>query len=152
MRCPQCGSEVGSGVNFCSKCGTAIERSDGLRPSALSSSPKRIPNAPGSGVTIGSVIVASSGALFGLWLYLGAPVPTSLAGLDLPFMGRQATVMHDTTFYPGSDVNVVFSALVANQLLGDVGGLCDQGITCEGRQIIKAGTHVRVVKEIRMQK
>jgi zinc-ribbon domain len=151
MQCSQCGSEIRSGVNFCSECGAAFEQSDKPRTNALTNNSKPIARAGGRGVKIGIAIIAFAGVSFGVWVYLGTPIPTALVGLDLPFMGRQGVVTHDTTFYPGADVNAVVSALIANQLLGDVGGLCDQGITCEGRQIIKAGTHVRVVKEITMQ-
>jgi uncharacterized OB-fold protein len=134
VRCSKCGREIEDRTQFCSDCGSARSH---LRA--------------GRGVKIAISVVAFAALLFGLWVHLGTPVPASLVGLDLPFMGRQSVVTHDTTFYPGADIHAVIGALVANQLLGDVGELCDQGITCEGRQIIKAGTRLRVVKEIALQ-
>ena len=104
-----------------------------------------------SAIGITLAVIALSGALFGAWVYLGTPIPASLVGLNLPFMGRQEVVTHDTTFYAGADLQSVMAALVASRLFGDVGGLCDRGVTCEGRQIIKAGTHVRVLKKVTMQ-
>jgi hypothetical protein len=35
--------------------------------------------------------------------------------------------------------------------LGGRGGLCDSGITCEGRVILRAGTRVRVLRSIHLQ-
>jgi hypothetical protein len=103
-------------------------------------------------VKIAVLALLAIGVSVGCYLYSGAPVPASILGLDLPFMGREGVVAHDTTFYPGSDLEAVVGALVMNQFVGDVGGLCDQqGFKCADRQVIKAGTRVRVIKEVRMQ-
>ena len=40
------------------------------------------------------------------------------------------------------------SSWVSSQLFGDVGGICDKGVECKGRQGILSGTKVRVVKEV----
>jgi hypothetical protein len=132
----------------CHKCGTEIPDRTALCPDCgASTSPIRA----GRGLKIIVGVVAFVAVLFIVWAYLGGPLPASVVGLDLPFMGRQSMVTQDTTFYPGGDIQAVVMALVGNQLFGDVGGLCDQGITCQGRQIIKAGTQVRVIKEITLR-
>jgi hypothetical protein len=151
MQCPRCGSESLSGVKFCFECGAPNKERGEARVSVPEEAPTSTACSNRLGVGIALVSMAFIGVLIGVWLYLGTPIPSSLVGLDLSFMGRQGVVTRDTTFYPGDDLQAVVTALVGNQLLGDVGGLCDQGITCEGRQIIKAGTSVRVVKEITMQ-
>ena len=96
------------------------------------------------------LVVVAAVVLCGAWLYFGGGL-ASLIGMDLPFTGRQTVIVHNATFYPGKDIQAVVGALIQNQLMGDVGGLCDQGITCEGRQIIKAGTHVVLYKKATMQ-
>jgi hypothetical protein len=90
--------------------------------------------------------------LCGVVLSLVSPgtLESILLEYDIPFLEAKGVISHDATFYPGHDLQAAMGALLQNQLFGDVGGLCDKEIKCEGRQIIQSGTPVRVVKEIEM--
>ena len=85
--------------------------------------------------------------MFG-WFQLGLPLPYFVAQvltrLELPGLSATRTLARDTPFYPGAEIEDVFTALVAQMI-------CDQNIPCTGQQILEAGTQVKVSKEITIQ-
>jgi hypothetical protein len=74
-------------------------------------------------------------------------------GADLFTARVERVTVRDAQFFEGGDdtVNSVVQAFVMQQLLGGPGGLCDTGVTCEGRVVIKAGTHVRIIRSIQLK-
>jgi hypothetical protein len=72
---------------------------------------------------------------------------------DLFASTPQRITVRDAQFFEGGEdtVNSVLEALVMDQLLGGSGGLCDRGVTCEGRVVMKAGTKVNVLRAVQLK-
>jgi hypothetical protein len=72
---------------------------------------------------------------------------------DLFATAVERALLRDAQFFEGGEdtVNSVVQAFVMQELLGGPGGLCDAGITCEGRVVLRAGTRVRVLRSIHLQ-
>jgi hypothetical protein len=72
---------------------------------------------------------------------------------DLFATAVERILLRDAQFFEGGEdtVNSVVQAFVMQELLGGPGGLCDGGITCEGRVVIRTGTRVRILRSIHLQ-
>jgi hypothetical protein len=65
----------------------------------------------------------------------------------------ERVLTRDAQFFEGGEdtVNSVIQAFVMQELWVGRGGLCNSGITCEGRVILRAGTGVRFLRSIHLQ-
>lgn len=85
-----------------------------------------------------------------------APLALGLTMSSCSLSGeREATIAVDSVLFPShgsdSDIQDATFALIQRELMGDVGGLCDNGITCQGRVVLRAGTAVTVSKSITLK-